>query len=149
MMWLRGLLVTGLAVALGACATQQSTVKQDSAHLAAVQAAAGEQVGSFPFPTAGLYSWQVLSERDVLVYTRPNRAWLVDVGPCPQLSWAPFIYISTHMGQVNTLSDSVRGGRSPIPCMIRKVRPVDVKKLNHQPPPRGRVEHWPATATSA
>ena len=47
---------------------------------AAYAAAAGAPVRSFNY--FSLYSWEPLSDTELAVYTRPNQAYLLDLGGC-------------------------------------------------------------------
>lgn len=123
---LRLLVLVLSALLLAACAANQARVQQ---HLAAIHAAAGEPVGSFNYMANTLYSWEPLSENELLVYTRPNRAWLLDVGLCPRLPSAFAIGLTSHVGQVSSHLDKVIVQGAMHPCYIQKIRPVDVNRL--------------------
>lgn len=118
-----------LLLLLAGCATQPASADHDRARLKAIHAAAGDPVSSFSNTVTGLYSWEPLGNSELLIYTRPNRAWLLDLGICPDLPYTPAIGLTTHVGQVSARLDSVIVGRSRIPCRIQSIRPVDVKKL--------------------
>lgn len=130
--WLPMMLVATSILLLGACAANQARSQQDQAHLAAVHAAAGKPVGSFSLAVSTLYSWEPLSNQELLVYTRPRQAWLLNVGLCPQLPFTVAIGLTSHVGQVNTNRDSVLVRRGDFPCHIQSIRPVDVKQLRQQ-----------------
>ncbi len=125
---IQGLLAASFLMLAG-CAAQQARADRDQAHLQAVHAAAGERVGSFRYTAQTLYSWEPLGERELLIYTRPNRAWLLDVGICPNLPFAQAIGLTSHTGQVSSGLDSVIVHGGHFPCRIQGIRSVDVKKL--------------------
>lgn len=123
---------------LAGCATSPTQVSPS--RLAAVHAAAGKPVGSFSVsPTLGstaIYAWQSLSNDELLVYTRPREAWLLDLTPCPRLFRTPWFTLTSFMGQVDGFS-RVRVLRSEIPCQVQQIRPVDVSRLD------GKMAHRP------
>ena len=93
----------------------------------AYAAAAGAPVRHFDFFT--LYSWESLGDSQLAVYTRPNKAWLLDVSPhCPRLDYSYSIAITSFARQVSTGFDKVLTG-SPVPCVIERIRPVDMTRL--------------------
>lgn len=132
MKFLRLLSLLVLAMLLGACAANHARAQRDQARLAAVHAAAGKPVGSFNYMMSTLYSWQPLSEHELLIYTRPDKAWLLNVGVCPELPYTPAIGLTSHVGQVSTGLDSVIVNRGNFPCHIQKIQPVDVKLLKQK-----------------
>ena len=94
---------------------------------AAYAAAAGAPVRHFDFFT--LYSWESLGDSQLAVYTRPNKAWLLDVSPhCPRLDYSNSIAITSFAHQVSARFDRVLTG-SPVPCVIEQIRPVDMTRL--------------------
>lgn len=142
-------LVALLALGLSACVSHEQRVKQQQARLTAVHAAAGEPISSFFYPMGGFYSWEALGKQELLVFTRPNRAYLLNVGLCPDLPWTTFIGISTHTGSVNTLSDHIVTDTGLVPCYIRTIRPVDVDQLKVTASKRGDSKALPAAASSS
>lgn len=90
-------------------------------------AAAGAPVRSFTY--FSLYSWEPLSDTQLAVYTRPNQAWLLDLGGCQDLGFANAIGITSNINQVMVGFDKVLTGRGNFPCTITQIRPVDVKSL--------------------
>lgn len=124
---IRLLLAIILLVGLGGCSSvpyaQRSSDRQ-----AAYAAAAGAPVRSFRF--FALYSWEPLSDRQVAIYTRPNEAWLLDLGGgCPEISFVNTIGLTSNINQVMVGFDKVLTGRNNFPCTISQIRPVDVKHL--------------------
>jgi hypothetical protein len=118
--------VVALAAALGACSSvpyaQRLAQRQ-----AAYASAAGAPVRSFRF--YNLYSWEPLGDSQLAVYTRPNHAWLLDVGSCPNLEFANTIGLTSFAGSVSVNFDKVLTGRGYPPCFVAKIRPVDVAAL--------------------
>lgn len=94
---------------------------------AAYAAAAGAPVRHFNFYS--LYSWEPLSETELAVYTRPNEAWLLDLGGCYGLMFTNSIGLTSNMNQVMVGFDRVLTGSRNIPCRITGIRPIDVKSL--------------------
>jgi hypothetical protein len=90
-------------------------------------AAAGAPVRSFTY--FSLYSWEPLSDTQLAVYTRPNQAWLLDLGGCQDLGFANAIGITSNINQVMVGFDKVLTGRGNFPCTISQIRPIDVKSL--------------------
>ncbi|MGY3039817.1 hypothetical protein ACVWWQ_001440 [Rhodanobacter sp. TND4EL1] len=90
-------------------------------------AAAGAPVHSFRF--FSLYSWEPLSDTELAVYTRPNEAWLLDLGGCQDLMFTNTIGLTSNLHQVMVGFDQVLAGRRNFPCTITGIRPVDVKSL--------------------
>ncbi|HEX7339642.1 MAG TPA: DUF6491 family protein [Rhodanobacteraceae bacterium] len=126
---------------LGGCATQgesrrmQASEQVAPARMAAVRAAAGPAVSSLTLgtgPTARIYSWEALSNRELLLYTRPDKAWLLGLGPCPYLFQSPFVAVSSRMGQIDHFSQ-VYAFRGVAPCRIKTIQPVDVGQLKIKP----------------
>jgi hypothetical protein len=119
-------MAVALALALAACSSvpyaQRMALRQ-----AAYAAAAGAPVRSFHF--FDLYSWEPLGDHQLAVYTRSNRAWLLDVGACPNLEYANAIGLTSFGGEVSVNFDKVLTGRGYPPCFIAKIRPVDVARL--------------------
>ena len=114
------------ALLVGGCASAPQ-VQRAADRQAAYAAAAGAPVRSFRFVT--LYSWAPLGTSQLAVYTRPNEAWLLDVGSCPDLPYTPTIALTSNLNQVMVNFDKVVIGRSRFPCRIAQIRPVDMKQL--------------------
>ncbi len=136
-------------LALAGCAATQARAEREQAHAQAVHAAAGDPVGSFRYMAETLYSWEPLGDREVLIYTRPNRAWLLDVGMCPDLPFSQAIGLTSHTGQVSTGLDSVIVHGGNFPCRIQGIRPVDVKKLRQAADQRSGGKVVPAGAEAS
>jgi hypothetical protein len=127
MAMIRILLASALLMLLGACASVPYA-QRASERQAAYAAAAGAPVRHFRF--FSLYSWEPLSDRQVAIYTRPNQAWLLDLGgACPDISFVNTIGLTSNLNQVMVGFDKVLTGRNDFPCTISQIRPVDVKSL--------------------
>ncbi|HET7266501.1 MAG TPA: DUF6491 family protein [Oleiagrimonas sp.] len=143
-------IVSTLAVLLLAgCTAFHARYQREQARLSAIHAAAGKPVSSFNYMATTMYSWEPLNEHELLVYTRPNQAWLLNVGLCPQLPYTVAIGLTSHVGQVSTMLDSVLVGGSSFPCTIQKIQPVDVGELKQRMQARKGAKIVPAPASSA
>ena len=121
--------VLGLSVA-GCSTTGQLT---DSEKLALYRANAGAPVNGFNY-FGDLDGWTDLGDSALAVWTRPNQAYLLELGgPCMDLSTAMAIGTTNQMGMVSARFDSVVVYGSPpsfrIPCTIQTIRPLNVKAL--------------------
>lgn len=130
------------------CAANRARYQREQARLAAIHAAAGKPVSSFNYMAMTMYSWEPLSEHELLIYTRPNEAWLLDVGLCPQLPYTVAIGLTSHVGQVGTMLDSVLVGGGNFPCTIQRIRPVDVGELKRKMQARDGAKIVPEPASS-
>jgi len=120
----RQIVLAGVAAALVAgCASVPLAQRQ-----AAYAAAAGAPVNSFRFFTP-LWSWEDLGQDQVVVYTKPKEAWLLDVPGCIELPFANAIGLTSNLNQVSINFDKVITGRNSFPCTIQRIRPIDVGKL--------------------
>jgi hypothetical protein len=120
----RQIVLAGVAATLlAACASVPLAQRQ-----AAYAAAAGAPVNSFRFFTP-LWSWEELGPDQVVIYTKPKEAWLLDVPGCNQLPFANAIGLTSNLNQVSIRFDKVITGRNTFPCTIQKIRPVDVARL--------------------
>jgi hypothetical protein len=124
---IRLLLAATLTTLLAACASAPY-VQRTSERQAAYAAAAGAPVRHFRFFT--LYSWEPLSDSQLAVYTKPNEAWLLDLGGgCQDLAFVNSIGLTSNINEVMVGFDKVLTGRRNFPCTISQIRPVDVKSL--------------------
>lgn len=147
-----GMLLTLFALVawlLGGCAASQARAEHDQARLAAIHAAAGEPVSSFHYMASSLYSWEPLNDNELLIYTRPNEAWLLNVGICPDLPYTVAIGLTEHTGMVNSRLDKVIVQGSNFPCHIQKIQPVDVSQLEQAMQRREGGKMVPASAASS
>ena len=120
-----------LGLSLTACATAGRLSDAEKVEL--YRAHAGEPVRDFRY-YGQLNGWTSLGDSALAVWTRPSEAWLLDLGgPCMDLSSAPTIGLTNHMGNVSAKFDSVIVYNTPtgfrVPCRIRDIRPLDVKAL--------------------
>ena len=109
--------------ALAACSSVPVAQRQ-----AAYQSAAGAPVNSFRLLTP-LWSWEPLGTDQVVVYTKPKEAWLLDVPGCSELPFANVIGLTSNLDQVSVHFDKVLTGRGFVPCTIQGIRPVDMARL--------------------
>ncbi|EIL93528.1 DUF6491 family protein [Rhodanobacter spathiphylli] len=93
----------------------------------AYTAAAGAPVRSFTY--FSLYSWEPLSDTELAVYTRPNQAYLLDLGGCQDLMFTNAIGLTSNINQVMVGFDKVLTRSRNFPCTITGIRPVDVKSM--------------------
>lgn len=115
-----------LSMLLPACAT--NTRKQASELTAAYVGAAGPSIPEFR-NSRGLYSWQPLSDQELVVYTQPRTAYLLSVSFCPDLGAAAAVSLSSRLGWVTSGIDSVQINNASYPCRIQQIRPVDLVKF--------------------
>lgn len=137
---LRLLLAASLLGLLGACSSLPYAQRMGERQ-AAYAAAAGAPVNSFRF--FNLYSWEPLGDTELAVYTRPNEAWLLDLGGCHDLMFVNAIGITSSVGQVMVGFDKVLTGRRNFPCTITRIRPVDVKLLKLAQQKQRQIESAP------
>lgn len=137
-----GLLIAAtVAVVLAACSSVPYAQRQQQRQ-AAYAAAAGAPVKSFHFFT--LWSWEPLSDRELVVYTRPTQAWLLDLdGTCQNLQFTQAIGLTSSVSQVYVGFDKVLTGRRYIPCIITQIRPIDVKKLRVEQEAQRKIDTQP------
>jgi len=139
--------VTLLAVVLAGCSSVPYT-QRVSQRQAAYAAAAGAPVRSFRF-FGSLWSWEPLGSSQLVVYARPNQAWLLDVGGCIGLDFTHAIGLTSNMHQVSVGFDKVITGRRDVPCTITQIRPIDVKKLKLAQEQQRKIEEAPRPAEPA
>jgi hypothetical protein len=116
-----------LAVVLAACSTVPYAQRTQQ-RLDAYNAAAGAPVRSFRFMSR-IWSWEPLSDTQLVVYTVPNTAYLLNVWSCPNLMWTQAIGLTSTFREVSVNFDKVLAGRPYVPCVITQIRPVDLSKL--------------------
>jgi len=127
-MALKHILLAGAAMAVVAGCSSVPYAQRLTQRQAAYTAAAGAPVNSFRFFTP-LWSWEELGSDQVVIYTRPKEAWLLDVPGCNELPFANAIGLTSNLNQVSINFDKVITGRNNMPCTIQRIRPVDVGKL--------------------
>lgn len=135
--------------ALNACATPaEITRRQDAerATLASYLEVAGPELNSFRLTGSALHSWESLSDDAILLYPRPQRAYLVRIaGGCPGLTFAHAVRVTDSMGTVSRNFDKVYPlgqGAPDIGCPITSIREVDLQrhKLLQAPFQKARPE---------
>jgi hypothetical protein len=122
--------LASLCVALAACSGVPHKSAPD-ARLARVQAVAGQRLGSISF-LGSLSSWEPLDDQHVLLYPRPNEAYLLTVVPCPDLNTAISVGVTSRFSRITQGIDSIVPGNmsaTSYPCRIQDIRRVDVKAL--------------------
>ena len=136
-----------LSALLAACSSvpyaQRMQQRQD-----AYNAAAGAPVRSFRF-LGQMWSWEPLSNAQLVVYTRPNQAYLLDVWACPNLTFANAIGLTSSIREVSVNFDKVLTGRPYVPCPIIKIRPVDLTRLKIEQQSQREVDMQPRANASA
>lgn len=138
-----GLLIAGLLVAC----SNVPYAKRTSDLLAAYTAAAGAPVKSFHF-FSPLYSWQSLSDTQLVVYTKSREAYLLDLDACQDLQFTNGIALTSYYGRVEVGFDRVLTQRHRIPCVISQIRPVDMVHLKAVQQAQRKVEEDPRPATA-
>ena len=120
----RGICAFALLV-LTACASAGPRERM-AARLAEFERHAGAPVEDFRFWS--MDSWEALGRETLVVWTRPNEAWLLRVDtPCRDIEWANTIGLTSSVGRVHTRFDSVVFEHQR--CRINEIRPVDGRAL--------------------
>lgn len=118
-----------MGMLLAACASQPYDHRLQQRQQA-YNAAAGAPVRSFRLVFGSqIYSWESLSDTQLVVYTLSNRAYLLDVWPCSNLTITTSIGLTSFAGTVQTGFDKVLTRRPYIPCVIKQIRPVDLAQF--------------------
>jgi hypothetical protein len=125
---MRILMAVLLAGALAACASVPYAQRLQQRQQA-YSAAAGAPVQSFRLVLGSIYSWEPLSDTQLVVYTQPTRAYLLDVWPCSNLTFTNGIGLTSFANQVQVGFDKIFTGRGYVPCMIKQIRPVDLAQF--------------------
>jgi hypothetical protein len=125
---MRVLMAVLLAGALAACASVPYAQRLQQRQQA-YNAAAGAPVQSFRLIFNNIYSWEPLSDTQLVVYTQPTRAYLLDVWPCSNLTFTNAIGLTSFASQVQVGFDKVLSGRGYVPCPIKQIRPVDLAQF--------------------
>jgi hypothetical protein len=128
MSMMRVFMMALMTVGLAACASvpypQRLQQRQQ-----AYDAAAGAPVRSLKLVLNSIYSWEPLSDTQLVVYTLPTKAYLLDVWPCNNLTFTNGIGLTSFANQVQVGFDKVFTGRGYVPCMIKQIRPVDLAQF--------------------
>jgi hypothetical protein len=94
---------------------------------------AGAPIPAFRYSNT-LYNWQGIDNRSLVVWTRPNEAFLLTLRTsCPALSGARAILIDDRSG-MGSLSGRVVAGESDVVvgamrCRINTIQPVDLERI--------------------
>ena len=137
-------------LALSACATGAKL--DDGERLALYQSHSGAPVDSFNY-FGRINGWTPLGDSALVVWTKPNEAWLLNLtGPCQDLEYTPAIGLTSSMSRVYARFDKVlvnSPGSMNIPCHIQQIRPLDVKavRASEQELREAKVQEREATAT--
>ena len=109
------------------CAMPANT-RSSAQRQAEYAASAGAPQNTFIF-SSGLYSWEPLGETQLVVYTKPKEAYLIDLKACSNLLTTNSIGLTSRLGQVSVNFDSVRTRPPLISCAISQIRPIDIFRL--------------------
>jgi hypothetical protein len=131
-----------LMAALMAGCSSVPLAQRDQQRQSAYNAAAGAPVSSFRFMTR-IWSWEPLSDTQLVVYTVPNTAYLLDVWNCPNLMWTQAVGLTSTFRMVSVNFDKVLAGRPYGPCPITKIRPIDLSKLKIEQQAQREVDIQP------
>lgn len=123
----RSLAVLTLAL-LASCANPQRAERK-AERMQLVESAAGNPLKSFHF--WNLDRFETLDRTRVLIWTRPNKAYLLDVEePCVGLEFAHALGVSSTQNRVHNRFDNVFFEDQR--CRIRQIREVDVAIIRAQ-----------------
>ena len=125
--------VVGLALGMGLGAIGLTAAAENEVQSASVQAPPGQPVDSFPVLTA-LYSWQVLDDKNVIVWATPWQPYLVQLKyPSHDLKFVQVLGVTSLGDRVYARFDSLRvaGFRYPIDS-IYKMTKQEAKELARQ-----------------
>jgi Family of unknown function (DUF6491) len=117
------LLGTLMAACSGVPVSQARKQRQDD-----YNAAAGAPVRSFVY-LGRMWSWEPLGDKQLVVYTTPSKAYLLDVWGCPNLAWTQVIGLTASFREVQANFDKVLAGGPYPPCPITQIRPLDLARL--------------------
>lgn len=144
---MRIFLITLVATGLAACSSVPYAQRLQQRQQA-YEAAAGAPVRSFRLIFNGIYSWEPLSDTQLVVYTQPTRAFLLDVWPCSNLILTNGIGLTSFANEVQTGYDQVFAGRGYVPCRIKQIRPVNLSQFKLQQEGHRRVDSLPRDSGS-
>ena len=98
---------------------------------------AGEEVDKLR--VINLYGWTVLNREKLVLWTRPNEAYIVELdGACQNLEFARTIGLTNFGNTIHARFDSVIVNRDH--CRINSIRTVDAKALKAE---RRRMRYNP------
>jgi hypothetical protein len=124
---LRVLLLSTLVTALLAACSSTPRAQRDEEQLQQYLQYAGAPVDQFTW-LGHYYSWQSLSQTQLVVWTTPNDAYMITVvPPCTDLPFVQRIGLTSTTRTVSARFDSVlvRQWR----CQIREIRPIDYLRM--------------------
>ncbi|RUL76613.1 DUF6491 family protein [Dyella choica] len=140
---LRILALVLLGVLLTACETAPYAQRLQQRQQA-YNAAAGAPVRSFRLIMGmQIYSWEPLSDSQLVIYTLPSKAYLLDVWPCNNLTFTNFIGLTSFTNEVQTGFDKVLTGRPYIPCVIKQIRPIDLAQFKLEKESQRHIDSLP------
>jgi hypothetical protein len=123
------LIACALSTLLAACSSMPSAQRMQQRQVA-YAAATGAPVRSFRLePGASIDSWEPLSDTQLVVYTRPTRAFLLDTWPCSGLAFTNRVGFTSFAEEVSVGFDKILTTRGYLPCAIKQIRPVDLARL--------------------
>ena len=115
-----------ILASIGACSAPPRK-QSDGRELERYMTYAGEPITSFSM-LGGLDNWQSLSRDKVVIWTRPNEAYLLTVQlPCSDLSFAQRIGVTSTGTTVSQGLDFVKVREQK--CTIAEIRPLDYRRM--------------------
>lgn len=118
------LIVPVLTLGLAACASNPERAALEARELAIYERHAGEPVDRIR--SFRLQGWQPVSDYTLLLETRLNQWYLVEVaGVCNGLRFAQQIGVRSWMNTVTARLDNIIV--DGVPCQIRTIRPIDLR----------------------
>ncbi|HUA79902.1 MAG TPA: DUF6491 family protein [Dyella sp.] len=144
------ILVLALIGALLAACSSVPYAQRMQQRQQAYSAAAGAPVRSFRLIMGQqIYSWEPLSDSQLVVYTLPNKAYLLDLWPCSNLTFTNAIGLTSFASTVQSGFDKVLTGRPYVPCTIKQIRPVNLAQLKLEQESQRHVDSVPRTDSGA
>jgi hypothetical protein len=122
--WVGAALLAALMTACSSVPYAQREQQRQEAYTAA----AGTPIRSFRFMSR-IWSWEPLNDKQLVIYTVPNTAYLLDVWSCPNLMWTQAIGLTSTFREVSVNFDKVLTGRNYVPCTITQIRPINLAQL--------------------
>jgi hypothetical protein len=139
-------LLSLLSLVAGCAGMSRSNERNRTERQAAYVAAAGAPVSNFTFTS--LYSWEPLGETQLVVYTRPSKAWLLDLMGCQNLQSSNTIGLTSNLNQVSVRFDKVLTEHGVVPCTISDIRPVDLKGMKAAAEQKREIRSEPRPAAA-
>jgi hypothetical protein len=130
-----------ITILLAACSSVPYAQREQQRQQA-YTAAAGAPIRSFRFMSR-IWSWEPLSDSQLVIYTVPNTAYLLDVWSCPNLPWTQAIGLTSTFREVQANFDKVLTGRPYVPCVITKIRPINLAQLKIEQQAQREVDLQP------